>query len=136
MRIYQFLTNDEQEQILINLLTSPMFERADFEKALKDGCFLTPKVVYLAYFRGKQWLETCNVSRQYNPEVPNLCNELYGNEALNDFFTICLKNNCIMAYYIYPDETIEYIENHESENLEVISEFKTWIDINPSKRRH
>ena len=36
MKIYQFLTNEEQEQILINLLTSPMFERADFKKALKD----------------------------------------------------------------------------------------------------
>ena len=134
MKIYQFLTNEEQEQILINLLTSPIFEKADFKKALKEGCLLTEKVVYLAYFRGKQWLEICNVSRQFKPDAPNLCNELYGNESLNDFFTICLKNNGIMAYYIYPDETIEYIEDHESENLEAINEFKRWKDINIDNR--
>ena len=39
-----------------------------------------------------------------------------------------------MAYYIYPDETIEYIEDHESENLEVINEFKRWKDINIDNR--
>lgn len=126
MDIKLFLTEKEQEEVLLGITTGVMFEKDDFEKALKNGCTLTAKVVYFASLRGKKWLKSCSVSRHFTSKAVNLCHELYGDNDLDDFFTICLKNNCIMAYHIYPDETIEYIEDHESENLETINEFRAW----------
>ncbi len=54
MNANDFFAKQEQEQILLEIVTGSAFIDADFRNALENGYYLTPKIVYLAYVRGKK----------------------------------------------------------------------------------
>ena len=117
MNTNDFFTKQEQEQILLEIVTGEAFIDADFRKALENGCYLTPKIVYLAYARGKKWLNNCIMAQNITSKAAKLFNELYSNE-FEELITRCLdeqtfeKPNYLIALYIAPEKTLKYILEH------------------------
>ena len=115
-----FLSSEDQEQILYAILTSTHFYEVDFYNALKDGCLMTTKIVYLASFRGDSWLRCCFFACNFTKNAALLFENIY---ARNDeFLTRCLDGeflnqhpkvapNFLMAFYVAPEKTLNHLKN-------------------------
>ena len=131
-----FFTKQEQEQILLEIVTESVFIDADFREALEKGYCLTPKVVYLAYARGKEWLNGCIVAQNITSKAAKLFNELYSNE-FEELIARCLdrqtseKPNYLIALYINPEKTLKYMLEHglSFEVVPLLSKIKNDADI-------
>ena len=117
MNITDFLERKSQDEVLTILVTNFMIK--SFKDALKDGCMLSSKVVYLAYLRGgHEWLDACITARNLTKDAALLTYHLYNHKQ--SFWEICLdgcvglykaKPNYLMAYYADREKTLEFLKN-------------------------
>ena len=99
-----FINEQSQKQIFCGIVTSEIFDKINFRKALKDGFRLTASVVYLASLRGKVWVKSCICASRFSKDAVELFNVLI-NGDFEDFYTLCIEGgrdqdvNYHIAYY-------------------------------------
>ncbi len=117
MNASDFFTKHEQEQILLEIVTGSTFIDDDLRIALENGYHLTPKIVYLAYARDKEWLDACIMARSIDLKAAKLFDELYS-KGSKKLITRCLNGqhseepNYLIALYLDPGKTLKYMLEH------------------------